>query len=960
MSWIQDGIDATESKATQSLLSIAVERSSDAAALVFLDWVQDGIDGREALAIELLGRPNDSDSTLVLIALPWVKDGIDDDKEVGALALLTDIASRRFRLASAILSLPWVRDGLEERESAAISRLDYIQDMDVLSSVVALGWVRDAIDDDAEVDAIEKLLHIADIDPGLASSVVALAWIQDGIYDADLEVVARLASIGSRDVATAQAVASLGWVQDGMDNDAEVTAIQRLSDISYRNASLAKSLISLGWVQDGIHPDNEHPTIQQLSHLAGKDASLAHSLLSLAWMRDAVDPLETAAVKSIQGTTGVNNLQALISLEWVQDGIDDDAEVSAIQHLSYTSHLDAALAASIISLDWIQDGINGDSEADTIEQLSQLANKDASLAHSVVSLEWMQDHLDGLEARAINWIQSLATVETASSVVSLNWVQDGIGDEAEVDAIQALSYTSSHDTDLTKSIASLGWVQDDLNNLEGEAVQWLSRIAFTAPATASSALSLGWVQDGIDGDMEVNTIKELYEISYRDSETASALVDMPFLESIEPADVAALRTLRLIAAADSEQTFQQVVSSPAMREGITDELAPVIPTLSGLASSNPDLLDALLDPGRVIVETRTIDLPVSGEVVLAIIRTSPGVPRSMSLLEQAVRSIESMMAAPLPTNYVGLLYQDIIPLRAGGVNSGTHIAMRPRYDIDDGSDDAEVAAHLTTHEVAHYYWTGNLAWIDEGMAELLATLVQHDRANYPVEARNWPCPYMRTIVQLEALAPDQRADEFDCNYSLGERIFLDLLRAHGKEQFFTAIRELYARSRTQDTTTTDSGATLGIEHIRQAFPSGNAATATAIDRWYHGTEPYDLSHLDLGPSDPTLPAINGRVDEAYLSGVDIVGWRHFTLEYSYNISKPRVELPLEIMERYEDGFVVRHRTANLTAQNRFTESAQRLFLGPPPSTHDWPAGRYTIQIYHDNRQIADLTYQVTR
>ena len=149
-----------------------------------------------------------------------------------------------------------------------------------------------------------------------------------------------------------------------------------------------------------------------------------------------------------------------------------------------------------------------------------------------------------------------------------------------------------------------------------------------------------------------------------------------------------------------------------------------------------------------------------------------------------------------------------------------------------------------------------------------------------------------------------------------------------------------------------------FDHIEEAFRSDSGATDTVIDRWYHGTEPYDVSHLGLGPSDPALRSINGQVDRAYLSGTDVVGWRHFTLEYSYNVSRQRVEVPLTIVERYEDGFIVRDRTINLTAESRLRGGTQRFYYGPPPGVETWPAGRYTVHVYEDSRQVAQIEYQV--
>ena len=45
------------------------------------------------------------------------------------------------------------------------------------------------------------------------------------------------------------------------------------------------------------------------------------------------------------------------------------------------------------------------------------------------------------------------------------------------------------------------------------------------------------------------------------------------------------------------------------------------------------------------------------------------------------------------------------------------------------------------------------------------------------------------------------------------------------------------------------------------------ATNAVIARWYEGTEPYDLSNVHTGPVDPSLPSINGRIDNAYIATV---------------------------------------------------------------------------------------------
>ena len=235
--------------------------------------------------------------------------------------------------------------------------------------------------------------------------------------------------------------------------------------------------------------------------------------------------------------------------------------------------------------------------------------------------------------------------------------------------------------------------------------------------------------------------------------------------------------------------------------------------------TSPSLIDILLDPSRVLLERRIITLPLAGDVVLSIVRTGPGAARSMDLLEHAVRSVEEYMDAPFPTSYVGLLYENAVFGSNAGTNFGTHIAILPEYDVDDGSHEAEFAGSAIAHEVTHYYWSGNADWVDEGAADLMASIVEGARTGRPVGVTNPPCAYARTIAELESLGISRVDVEFGFNYSLGERLFVDLRRTLGDERFRQGFRALYLASELEDAADDRRGTSVGIEHIREAFRS---------------------------------------------------------------------------------------------------------------------------------------------
>ena len=689
--------------------------------------------------------------------------------------------------------------------------------------------------------------------PQLASSIKELSWIRDGIASTETGVIQNLLYIAVVSRPVASAIVSLDWVQDGVD-DVEAGAIDWMNN--FGDAEVASAVVSLGWLQDGID-DVEVKTIEELSYIANKDTGVGLSVVALDWVQDGVEGVEAGAIDWMNNFGDAEVASAVASLGWLQDGIDD-VEVKTIEELSYIANKDTGVGLSVVSLGWVQDGVEG-VEAGAIDWMNNFG--DAEVASSVVSLGWVQDGIEEVEADAIDWMSNFGDAEVASAVVSLGWVQDGI-EELEVKTIEELSYIANKDTGVGLSVVALDWVRDGVDDVEAGAIDWMNN--FGDAEVASAVVSLGWLQDSVNG-AEAALIEDFGSIAGNDAGAALQIVGMPFIETIEPPDISAMASLRQLAAFKPE-TFVRVMSHAALLDGISNEIAPIVATLNGVAGTNPGLIDVLLDSSKVLLERRTITLPLSGDVILFIIRTSPGTERSMDLLEHSVRSVEEYMGAPLPTNYVGLLYENAVPESFAGANFGTHIAILPNFDVDDGTTDAEFAGSNIAHEVAHYYWSGNADWVDEGAANFMASIVEEDRTGRSIDA-NPPCPHARNIAELERLDIAEDGIEFGCNYSLGERLFLDLNRTLGDTQFRQGFRELYIASAARDDTDDYGSASIGIGHVMQAFVLGEEATNAVIARWYEGTEPYDLSNVHTGPVDPSLPSINGRIDNAYITTV---------------------------------------------------------------------------------------------
>ena len=552
----------------------------------------------------------------------------------------------------------------------------------------------------------------------------------------------------------------------------------------------------------------------------------------------------------------------------------------------------------------------------------------------------------------------------ATSIVAVDWIADGV-EASESETVQELMHLAAFHEMLTASLIDLPWFADDFAETEVEALEYFRYLASDSATAASLIMEMPWFVDGIN-ELDVRIIDNLSYVAQNNASEAERIVRMPFLTAIEPVDVSVMESLADLASFQ-EAEFSQVMAHPSLARDITDDLTPIVAMLYGVATTNATLIDRLLDSSRVDIERRSITLPLTGEVDLSIVRTAPGAVRSMNLLEHSVRLAEELMGKALPTRFVGLLYEESVTGDYAGNNFGTHIVILPKYDVDDGSFHAEFAPGNIAHEVAHYYWRGNSDWIDEGVAEFMTYALENRRTGEPIRVANDPCAHARSIIELEALGPDPDADYdvFGCNYSLGVRLFVDMYRTLGEDEMWRGLRDLHDKSLVEDGGT--KGTSLDVKHLREVFQPDPDALAS-IGRWYDGSQDYDLSHLDLRPANPTLPSINGRIDEAYINigedgprvssfsvrdAADETVW--LNLDYSYNVAGEPRKLVLDLVEFYEDGFEFNRGSVEITAESQYVGGESYAVVG----SDEWAPGWYWVHLYDGDRKVADVQYEVT-
>ena len=499
----------------------------------------------------------------------------------------------------------------------------------------------------------------------------------------------------------------------------------------------------------------------------------------------------------------------------------------------------------------------------------------ATPAHAGISL-------DDLEHGA--WLEENKPA-LASRIKALPWVADGV-EYSEREAAEALIAAARWYPITFNALLQMSWVVDSVTEHETTVVRWIRWTAKDAPPLAEAMLQKPWVQDEITRD-EAIVIQRLYwtirtrDVSLQQAVTqkAIAILEMPFLDSVESSDAMAVWDLEKVERYNTND-FLSILAHANVNDGITDREAKVVAVLSSANRYKPDSLPILLDgldgTGGVYLEERTIDLAHSGEVQLTIIRVHDKDTPNMDRLEHAVRVIEEFMGEPLPTNYVAWYLDDAARSAGKGYHAGTHITSSLVYDIVDGDSKSRTPMQHIAHEVGHYYFRGNThQWLDEGPAKFFESISERERVGRPIAYFKQSCGPAETIQEQEQLRNDINAERVtppdnwtECDYYLGERFFVDLYLAMGDEDFRPGLRSLYLKSQRDDPNDDCGGTDLSLCHVEAAFKTGVSDDVAAkvdevINRWYYGVVTRDLEYsYSISVSDDWTEEVEGQYNHA--------------------------------------------------------------------------------------------------
>ena len=874
--------------------------------------------------------------------------------EADERSVLKWLEENRPTLAAAITSLPWVADGIEGIERRGLQELVNLETLygtEAAPATVNRSWLADGVDE-REVSVLQQLRLLATYEETAAGRIVRMPFL-DTLDSGDADTLKALEDL-ARPLnwrTLLRAVVQKPWVADGLD-ESEVIVLRHLGWITNGSEETALRILAMPFLQTSQPGgDFAESTVSALWTLGAASQETLRAVIAKAWVDDGLDESETAFVEALgrlANRAGVAAVQIAEKLE--------SPDTNALEPLAALAYRHHDLLRATMDRPWVQDGLD-ESDVEIVNYLNwtALGGEDVAL--------WLAAFVRTVEAGDVHpmaalWALGAWSQDTLRAVLATSWAVDGL-EETETEFVRYLGWLAHDSEEIALQLAEMVSNQESPTAADVATARAFRRLV-AHPDLFRAVMATPWFEDGLD-ESEAAAAENLARVADSDELVAPQILEMPFLQTVEPADAAAMRALGHMAAYRPEN-FQRVMAHPTLSGGISDEWAKVVTVLGGASDSDPDRIDVLLDLQQVRVEERVIDLPLAGTVTLAIIRTEEGAPRSMDLLEHAVRTSEAFMGVPLPTSRVTVHFDETYRLRgAAGVNFGTHVGMLSRFDVDDDSESAGHTGAITVHEVAHYYWRGGSAWVAEGGANMIASISEHARTGQPVDAGGLSCTHAGNIAELENQG---RRGVFGCNYAFGHRLLLDLYRALGEDAFREGFRDLYLMSRTER---------LDISHYKAAFTAVAPERAADIDRiaarWYEGEVAADVLDPDPSPVDPILSSVSGRVQDAYVVAVDGNRRTNFSTRYTQHLwlrllfsvraqPEPR-ELRFTIEGYYEDGFAFWLRDVTVTVPAHQTSGDFQVWRGAS-STYQWAPGRYIIYVYHEEQKVAEVQFQFLR
>ena len=568
---------------------------------------------------------------------------------------------------------------------------------------------------------------------------------------------------------------------------------------------------------------------------------MAEAITQLPWFSSAAYSEETAHWLVMQVLVDLARFAhrphviALLDQRWIQAGGFTGREREILKQLAPIAGSREAFIDAIHRSAWLEDGVDG-SEFGVLRVLIEIADLDQTAAIRILGFPFLDTVDPGDEGHLANLRQvAHSSTEVLRALLDKSWVQhpierDELTNIGGVQILINLSALARASEVMALRLAKSNLLDETPLPSAFELTGVLSSMARNQQILFDSIMSKPWAEDIFDDD-RIWMLIGLYIIGQDNEDTAVRIINSPFLDTVEPIDPHIVNALYELHQWVSPAAFEQAMTHPAIGGDVTAGFAEVISIMGRVGQARPQLFDQMLDPSRVLVEQRTIVLPLMGELTLTIVRTRPGAEASMDRLEATVRMVEEFMGVPFPRDYLVVLYDE--GSEDGVVVPG--ISFRDSIVLGAYQDDiVDRSPGTRAHEVAHTYFGSATPWFTpEWLNEGVATIIQRlGDGSLPdrLEPNRPLCTEVETIAEFDYLYATDRGvlRGTNCHYSFGEHLFVDLYNTLGETAFRQGLGELYRMIRSPSLIRGDEVA----EAFKANSPDQSAAIDGIVERWY--------------------------------------------------------------------------------------------------------------------------------
>ena len=522
-------IEPTDDDAVDALRRLVLSSTTVFDALMDRAWVEGSIGETEISVIRDIGRitEDDEDAALRVIAMPFLEtiepaDGVT----LGALRGLTSTG-----VLDVLLNRPWVGDGLSDPELRIVTDLRSIFGIDERAPLRIIGLPFLETVEPTDVVAVDTLGRLAHSSAAVFDALMDRPWVEGSIGETEISVIGDILWITGNDEDATLRIIAMPFLETVEPTD--VVAVDTLGRLAHSSAAVFDALMDRPWVEGSIG-ETEISVIGDILWITGND--------------------EDATLRII----------AMPFLETIEPG--DGAAVSALGRLALSS---TTVFGALMDRPWVEGSI-GETEISVIGDIGWITDNDEDAALRVIGLPFLETIEPG-DGAAVSALGRLAHSSTTvfDALMDRPWVEGSIG-ETEISVIGDIGWITDNDEDAALRLIAMPFLET-IEPGDGAAVSALGRLALSSTTVFGALMDRPWVEGSI-GETEISVIGDIGWITDNDEDAALRLIAMPFLETIEPGDGAAVSALGRLAS-NNPQVLQQIMAHPSLSGGITDEWA---------------------------------------------------------------------------------------------------------------------------------------------------------------------------------------------------------------------------------------------------------------------------------------------------------------------------------------------------------------------------------------------------